>query len=134
MKKRIVRCSKAGGSPSATTVHAVEAGGFVFVTGQVANRVGTASATDFASGMEFGTAEQQTVQVMENVKAILEEAGTDFAHVVKRNVYMTHVGDFETIYAAMARYFPEPVASTGVVTGLLPASARVEVEIIAVIP
>jgi hypothetical protein len=47
--------------------------------------------------------------VLENIKAILEEAGTSFDHVVKRNVYLTHAGDFDTVYAIMGRYYSSPV-------------------------
>ncbi len=64
----------------------------------------------------------------------MELSSTDFEHVVKHSVYMTHVGDFEAIYEIMGRYFPGPVASTGVLTGLVPPSARLEVEVTAVIP
>lgn len=134
MKKRIIKSSKIGGSYSTTSAQAVEAGGFVFVTGQVANRPGTQPAGDPTKVVELGSVEEQTVQVMENLKAILEEAGTDLAHVVKRNVYITHLADFKPVYEVMARYFPGPVASTGVVTGLVPPSGRVEVEVIAIIP
>ncbi len=134
MKKEIIRSNKIGGSYSSTSVHATAAGGFLFVTGQVANRPGSAPSDDPLGLVELGTVEEQTVQVMENLRAIMEEAGTGFEHVVKRNVYMTHVGDFETIYDIMGRYFSDPVASTGVLTGLVPLSARVEVDVIAVIP
>lgn len=134
MKKKIIRSPKIGGSYSSTSVHATAAGGFLFVTGQVGNLPRSTPADNPVGPVEMGDIEEQTVRTMENMKAILEEAGTDFAHVVKRNVYMTHVGDFEKIYAVMARYFPQPVASTGVVTGLVPPSARVEVDVIAIIP
>jgi enamine deaminase RidA (YjgF/YER057c/UK114 family) len=53
---------------------------------------------------------------------------------VKRNIYITHLGDFETVYKIMERYFSSKVASTGVLTGLIPVSARVEIDVIAVVP
>lgn len=134
MQRKIVRSGAIGGSYSSTSVHGIAAGGFLFVTGQVANPPGSRPSDDPVGSVEFGTIEEQTVRVMENLTAILKEAGTDFAHVVKRNVYMTHVGDFEKIYEIMGRYFPGPVASTGVITGLVPPSARLEVEVIAIIP
>jgi 2-iminobutanoate/2-iminopropanoate deaminase len=86
------------------------------------------------SELDMGTLEEQTTRVLDNIKAILEEAGTTFEHVVKRNVYLTHPGDFDTIFAIMERYFSSPVASTGVVTGLVPVGARVEIDVIAVVP
>ena len=107
MKKTIVRSEKIGGSYSSTTIHATKTSGLLFVTGQVANKPGTAPAGSALTQVELGTLEEQTIQVMENLKAILEEAGTTFDNVLKRNVYITHVADFEPIYAIMARYFPQ---------------------------
>jgi 2-iminobutanoate/2-iminopropanoate deaminase len=134
MEKQLIRSDKIGGTYSRTTVHGVRAGDFVFVTGQIANQPGTQPADTPHERIDLGTIEQQTERVIENVKAILEEAGTDLAHVVKRNVYMTHLSDYEPIYKVMERYFPEPVASTGVIAGLIPHSARVEIDVIAVMP
>ena len=134
MKKQTIVSDKIGGSYSRTTVHATSASGLVFVTGQVANKPGTSPSGDPLAQVELGGLEEQTVQVLENIKAILKEAGTNFEHVLKRNVYITHVSDFETVYAIMERYFESPVASTGVLTGLVPPSARVEIDVIAAIP
>ncbi len=83
---------------------------------------------------EMGSIEEQTVRVLDNIKAILEEAGTDFAHVVKRNVYITSETDFAAVYKVMERYFNTGVASTGVIAGLLPFSARIEIDVIAAVP
>ena len=134
MKKATVRSEKIGGSYTSTTIHATRTSGLLFVTGQVGNRPGTAPAGDPLAQVDLGTLEEQTVQVMENLRAILEEAGTTFDNVLKRNVYITHVADFEPIYAIMERYFPSGVASTGVLTGLVPPGARIEVDVIAAIP
>ena len=70
---------------------------------------------------------------MENIKEILQSAGTDLSHVCKRNMYITHPSDFDDIHRVVEEYLG-PMASTCVVTGLLPSSARVEIEVIAVIP
>ena len=134
MKKELVDAPRIGRSYSATTAHGTKAGGFVFVTGQVANRPGSDPLRQPEAVGEMGTIEDQTVQVLENIKAILEAAGTSFDHVVKRNVYLTHLGDFEPVYRIMERYFTTKVASTGVITGLVPVSARVEIDVIAVVP
>ena len=134
MKKITVRSEKIGGSYSSTTIHATKTSGLLFVTGQVANRPGTAPAGSALEQVELGTLEEQTIQVMENLEAILEEAGSSFDNVLKRNVYITHVADFEPIYAIMERYFPSGVASTGVIAGLVPPSACIEVDVIAAIP
>jgi 2-iminobutanoate/2-iminopropanoate deaminase len=134
MPKQVVTSPRIGGSYSVTTAHATTARGFVFVTGQVANKPGTDPAARPDEVGEMGGIEEQTRQVLDNVKAILAEAGTSFDHVVKRNVYLTHRGDFEPVYKVMERYFPSKVASTGVLVGLIPVSARLEIDVIAVIP
>ena len=120
MAKTTIVADEIGGSYSTTTVHATSAAGLVFVTGQVANRPESAPAGDPLAQVELGGLEEQTVRVMENIRAILEKAGTGFEHIVKRNVYITHASDFETVYSVMERYFNSPVASTGVITGLVP--------------
>ena len=132
MTKKIFNTTKITRSYWPATAHATRAGDFVFVTGQVANPPG--SDPRDRKEMEFGTLEAQTIRVMENVKAILEEAGTSLENVVKRNVYLTHPGDFQPVYSILERYFKSPVASTGIITGLVPASARVEVDVIAYVP
>ena len=134
MKKETVISPKIGGSYSKSTVHATKAGGFVFVTGQVGNKPGTAPAGDAQAIVEMGSIEEQTVRVMENIKAILEEAGSSLENVVKRNVYITNNAEFPKIYEVMERYFTSPVASTGIIAGLVPPSSRVEIDVIAVVP
>jgi len=118
---------------SSTTAHGTKAGGFVFVTGQVAVTQGQDGLRNRAAIGEMGTIETQTVQVLENIKAILETAGTSFEYVVKRNVYLTHPADFDAVHKILERYF-KPVATTTVVTGLIPVSSRVEIDVIAVVP
>jgi 2-iminobutanoate/2-iminopropanoate deaminase len=132
MGKKIVNTPKLARSYWPASAHATRAGDFVFVTGQVANQPG--SDPRDRTEIEFGTLEAQTIRVMENIKTILEEAGTSLENAVKRNVYLTHPGDFQPVFGILERYFKSPVASTGVVTGLVPASARVEVDVIAYIP
>ncbi len=134
MKKEIVISPKIGGSYSKTTVHATKAGGFVFVTGQIGNKPGTTPVDNPQEIVELGSLEEQTVQIIENIKAILEEAGTNLENVVKRNVYLTNNAEFQKVYEIMERYFTSPVASTGIIAGLVPPSSRVEIDVIAVIP
>ena len=132
MKKEVVNSPKIGKAFSNTTCHATKAGGFVFITGQVANPPSVGG--DPHATPEMGDITQQATQVMENLKAILEEAGSSFDNVVKRNVYLTHVGDFDGVYKVMETYLSSPMASTGVLAGLIPPSARLEIELVAVIP
>jgi 2-iminobutanoate/2-iminopropanoate deaminase len=133
MRKEVITAKQLGGLYSKTSAHGTKAGGFIFVTGQVASNPGTDPSTWVSAG-EMGTVEEQTIRVLENIKAILAEGGTSFEHVVKRNVYLTHLGDYGTVYKILERYFPSPVASTGVLTGLFPVSARVEIDVIAAVP
>ena len=132
MKKEVVNSPKIGKAFSSTTCHATKAGGFLFITGQVANPPDVGG--DPHSTPEMGGIEQQATQVMENLKAILEEAGTNFDNVIKRNVYLTHINDFDPVYKVMEKYLSSPMASTGILAGLIPPSARLEIELIAVIP
>ena len=132
MRKEVVNSNKVGKSFSNTTCHATKAGGFIFITGQVANPPNIGG--DPHKTPEMGGIEEQATQVMENLKAILEEAGSSFDNVLKRNVYLTHIGDFDGVYKVMEKYLTSPMASTGVLAGLIPPSARLEIELIAVIP
>jgi 2-iminobutanoate/2-iminopropanoate deaminase len=129
----ILTAPNVGRGYSTTTAHGTKAGGFVFVTGQVAVAPGHDGLRNRDAIGEMGTIETQTTRVLENIKAILETAGSSFEHVVKRNVYLTHPGDFDAVHKILERYF-KPVATTTVVTGLIPVSSRVEIDVIAVVP
>ena len=82
--------------PVAPYSHAVETGGFVFVTGQLAT-----DAEDDALPLPAGI-DAQTTKVMENLRRVLQGLGLDFGDVVSARVFLT---EFERDYAAMnARY------------------------------
>ncbi len=134
MKKEIINSKKISGTYASSSAHGVKAGNFLFVTGQYASGVNVNPKDDRQGPSDLGTLRDQTTRVMENIKAILEEAGTSFENVVKRNVYITHVSDFDQVYEVMEPYFTSPVASTGLLTGLIPRGARVEIDVIAVVP
>ncbi|MEO8681861.1 MAG: RidA family protein [Vicinamibacterales bacterium] len=76
----------------------------------------------------------QTVRVMENIKALLAAAGTDFSHVVRTTVFMVDLGEFAAMNAIYATYFlpPYPARST-VQVARLPKEVRVEIDVIAVL-
>ncbi len=101
---------------------AILAHGFVFVAGQVGMRPG---GTEVAGD----SIEEQTEQVFQNLKAILEAAGSSLEHVVKTTVFLRHISDFPAMNAAYAEVFGEhrPARSTLGVAGL-PLGALVEVE------
>ena len=107
---------------------AIRANGFVFVSGQVA--------FDPKSGyLVEGGVIQQTVRVLENLKAVLEAAGTSMENVVKTTVYLKSMEDFGKMNEIYGRYFPaNPPARSTVEVARLPRDVRVEIDVIAVAP
>jgi 2-iminobutanoate/2-iminopropanoate deaminase len=107
---------------------AVRVGDMLFASGQVG--------LDPATGqMVAGGITEQTVRVLENVKAVLAQAGLDLSHVVKTTVFLKTMGDFAAMNEVYAKYLaPEgvvaPARSTVAAAGL-PKDALVEIEVIA---
>jgi 2-iminobutanoate/2-iminopropanoate deaminase len=103
---------------------AVRAGGFVFLSGQIP--------LDPQSGeMVGGTdVEAQTKQVMSNLKAVLEAAGSSFGKVVKTTIFLTDLGDFTRVNKIYGSYFEgiDPPARATVQVAALPRGAKVEIE------
>ncbi len=97
----------------------------VFISGQIAIDPNT---------QEFigGDIEAQTRRVMENIKAILEEAGLNFNHIIKTTIYLKNLSDFEKVNKIYGEYFTEhkPARATVEVSNL-PKGALVEIEAIA---
>ena len=105
---------------------AVIANGFIFCAGQVGyDRKKDA----FAKGIE-----KQTHQVMKNLRAVLEEAGSDFEQVVKTTIFLADIADFPKVNEIYGSYFTEnkPARSTVQVAKLPREEALIEVEVIAV--
>ncbi len=114
-----------GPKPIGPYSQAVKSNGFVFVSGQIALDPKTA---DFV-GTDVST---QTERVMENVKAILEAAGTSLSHVVKTTVYLKDMNDFGAMNEIYAKYFTaSPPARSTVQAARLPKDALVEIDVIA---
>ena len=101
------------------------AGGLLFASGQIP--------LDPETGEIVGsTIAEQTAQVMKNVAAILEAAGTDFDHVVKTTCFLNDMNDFAAFNAEYAKSFGEVrPARSAVAVEKLPKGALVEVEVIA---
>ena len=101
------------------------AGGLLFASGQIPR--------DPETGEIVGsTIEEQTAQVMKNVAAILEAAGTDFDRVVKTTCFLNDMNDFAAFNAEYAKSFGEVrPARSAVAVEKLPKGALVEVEVIA---
>ncbi|MGB2627083.1 MAG: RidA family protein [Candidatus Acidiferrum sp.] len=114
-----------GPKPIGPYSQAVKSNGFVFVSGQIALDPKTA---EFV-GTDVST---QTERVMENLKAILEAAGTSLSHVVKTTVYLKDMNDFAAMNEVYAKYFTaSPPARSTVQAARLPKDALVEIDVIA---
>ncbi len=124
MSKQVIHTDNAppAGGPYS---QAIIANGFVFTAGQV----GMVPAT---GQLAEGGIEGQTRQVLENIKAVLEAAGSSLDKVVKTTVFLDDIGDFSAMNAVYATFFTEdaPARSTFEVANL-PVGALVEIETIA---
>jgi 2-iminobutanoate/2-iminopropanoate deaminase len=99
--------------------------GFIFVSGQGCINPQTGQ-------VERGDARSETKRVFENLKTILEAAGSSLARVVKCNVYLRDINDFQAMNEVYATYFAPPYpARTTIQAGALPAGIAVEIECIA---
>ena len=107
---------------------AVRTGGLVFTAGQIALDPQTMEVVP-------GDVAAQAEQVLANLGAVLQAAGSDWAHVVKTTVFLRDMADFAAVNAVYARVLGEarPARSTVAVFGL-PRDVRVEIEAVAVIP
>ena len=104
---------------------AVEAGGFIFVSGQIPLVPATGEIVK-------GDIEAQTTQVLENLREILTAAGSSLEQAVKTTVYLTDITDFSRVNDVYARYFTkEPPARVCVEVSDLPKQALVEIDVIA---
>jgi 2-iminobutanoate/2-iminopropanoate deaminase len=106
---------------------AIKAGGFVFVSGQIP--------TDPQTG-EFvaGGITEQTEQVLKNLKAVLEAAGSSLAQVVKTTVFLADMKEFSGMNEVYATFFSgAPPARATVAAAGLPRDARVEIEAVALV-
>ena len=101
------------------------AGGLLFASGQIP--------LDPATGEMVGkTVQEQAAQVMKNVGALLEAAGTDFDHVVKTTCFLADMGDFAAFNEVYAKSFGESLpARSAVAVKDLPKGALIEVEVVA---
>jgi 2-iminobutanoate/2-iminopropanoate deaminase len=123
MEKRIVRPE--GGPPvKGPYSPAVIAGDLVFLSGQIPiDREGKISRGDIAEQAEL---------VFENIKFLLEEAGSSLTRVIKTTVYLADIADFGKVNEIYARYFgPDFPARTCIQAARLPLDVKIEVEVIA---
>jgi reactive intermediate/imine deaminase len=109
---------------------AVKAGGLVFCSGQIALDPSTALMVG------EGDVEAETRQVLDNLEAVLAEAGVTAAQVVRTTVFLVDLADFARVNAIYAERFGAGVAPARacVQVAALPKGARVEIDCIAVAP
>jgi len=126
MSKEVVR-TEAAPAPfqGAPYSQAIKANGLVFVSGQVALRPG-------AKELVPGGIAEQTEQVLANLRAILEAAGSGLDRLVKTTVFLQDFGDFAAMNEVYARHVGDaPPARATVEISKLPSGALVEIEAIA---
>lgn len=127
MEKKVVRTDMAP-EPIGPYEQAVCVGPFLFASGQVGIKPGE-------KGAISGDIESQAAQVFENLKAVLEAAGSSLDCAVKVTLYLTNIGKFKAVNSVYERYFgrARPARSTVEVSSL-PAGAAIEADVIAYLP
>jgi len=124
MEKKIINTEKAP-APIGPFSQAVQAGNLLFISGQVAINpaTGNVEATDVAA---------ETQQVMKNLEAILQEAGTGFDSVVKTTIFLSDMSLFGAVNEVYGQFFTGtyPARETVAVKGL-PKNVNVEISMIA---
>ena len=104
---------------------AIEANGFLYISGQVPLDPAT-------SQLVAGGIAEQTRQVMKNIGAILEAAGYTYANIVKTTCLLSTMDNFKAMNEVYATFFPEnPPARAAFAVQALPLSALIEIEVIA---
>jgi 2-iminobutanoate/2-iminopropanoate deaminase len=104
---------------------AIRASGLIFISGQVAFDPATGQLVE-------GDAARQTARVLDNLKAIVEAAGSSLEKAVKATVFLEDMNDFAAMNEVYARYFlKNPPARSTVEVARLPRDVRVEIDLIA---
>lgn len=125
MNKEVISTNNAPGAIGPYS-QAIKAGNFIYTSGQLPiNSKNNELIEDIKNA---------TAQCLENVKAILEEAGTSMDKVVKTLVFLKDLNDFSAMNEVYASYFKEnPPARSCIEVSKLPKDAIVEIEVVALI-
>ena len=126
--KEIVRTESAPAPfQGAPYSQAIRAGDLVFVSGQLALKPDHAEIVG-------ETVQEQTEQVLANLRAILEEAGSGLERLVKTTVYLSDLGDFAGMNEVYAQHVGDQAPARATIeVSALPSGAKVEIEAIAVL-
>ncbi|MBP3777060.1 MAG: RidA family protein [Prevotella sp.] len=104
---------------------AIQVGNLIYTSGQIPIDPNTGSFVE-------GGIQEQTRQSLNNVKAVLEEAGINMSHVVKTTVFLADMADFAEMNNIYAEFFSQPYpARSAVAVKALPKGALVEIEVVA---
>jgi len=123
--KKIIN-SKNAPAPSGPYSQAVLAGNTLFASGQIAINPATGE-------LEMSSIEIETEQVMQNIKAVLEEADMTFENIVKCSIFLSSMDSFSRVNEVYGKYFPtNPPARETVEVSCLPKSVNVEISFIAI--
>lgn len=124
MEKKIIRTDNAP-APIGPYNQAVQYGDMLFVSGQIALDPKTGN-------LVMDDIKTETTLVMNNLKAILQEAGMDFSNVIKSTIFLMDMGQFAQVNEVYGSYFTEnaPARETVQVAGL-PKGVNVEISVIA---
>lgn len=125
MEKEIISTKKAPGAVGPYS-QAVKVGNFLFTSGQIPLDPSTGE-------LVSGDIKKATERSLENIKALLEEAGTCFDKVIKTTVYVKNMSDFAAVNEVYAKYFKKDMPARSCVEVKLPKDALVEVEVIALV-
>lgn len=120
--RRVIRTSDAP-RPLGPYSQAIVADGFVFVAGQLA--VNPAS-----NELELGDVRSQTRRALENIRAILEAAGSSLSDVVRVGVFLADMNDFQAMNEVYREFFPDDAPARTTVGVTMP-KIRVEIDCIA---
>ena len=124
MEKQIINTTGAP-APIGPYNQAMKVGDFLFVSGQIPMDAATGELVK--SGIQ-----DETEKVMENLAAILTEAGMDFSNVIKSSIFITDMNQFALINEVYAKYFPSNApARECVQVAALPKFVNVEISVIA---
>ena len=122
--KKAIHPAKAA-KPIAPYTPAIEADGFIFLSGQIALDPGSGE-------LRTGSIEEETRQVMENVGALLNAAGAGFEHLVKVTIFLSDMAHYATVNEIYGSYFKnDPPAREAVAVRTLPRNVNVEISGIA---
>ncbi len=116
--------SKLAGPAIGPYRQATEAGGFVFLSGQLA--------IDESGNLLNGTVAEQTRKALERAQSLLKEGGLSLADVVKATVFLTDLKNFSDMNGVYAEFFPQDAPSRSTIqVAALPKGGAVEIELLA---